>query len=160
MNRKLLGILVIALLFIACGVSKPGASGRGSKSEINYGSPTKKQELQDANTFKVDTYSNDSTYGYTIENPIMVGKSEGGNGPLNERRFLNALMGPNGEPIIYSRLGSCCQFKTKNGLLGDSGFLDKYSIMHKGLDKEVILYINMYDSDVLQIPVGFKKKIK
>ena len=83
----------------------------------------------------------------------MVGK-EGG-GPKDERRFLNALAGPNGEQISYHRLGSCCGFFTKNGLFGDSGMLDKYEVTYEGLDKPIILYINMYDSDVLQVPVGF-----
>jgi hypothetical protein len=124
----------------------------------DYGSPKVEQVLLDHNTFKIMEVSRDPTYGYTEGNPIMVGK-DGGNGPMNERRFLNALTGPNGETIKYSRLGSCCHFKTKNGLLNDAGLLDKYSITYKGLEKEIILYINMYDSDVLKVPVGFKKKM-
>jgi len=150
MKTKILVILV-ALLLAACGSSiKTG-------SLMYYGSPNVKQTLLDNNTFKIDEVSEDPTYGYTPENPIMVG-SGGGSGPMNERRFLNALMGPDGEAITYSRQGSCCEFRTKNGLLGNSGFLDIYTIAHKGLEEEITLYINMYDSDVLKIPVGFKKK--
>lgn len=147
------GILIIfvSVLLAACGSSKK------TGGMLNYGSPKVKQTLLDNNTFKIDEVSDDPTYGYTPENPIMVG-SAGGNGPMNERRFLNALMGPGGEAITYSRQGSCCEFRTKNGLLGNSGFLDMYVVAHKGLEEEVILYINMYDSDTLKIPVGFKKK--
>ncbi|WP_029905125.1 hypothetical protein [Prevotella sp. 10(H)] len=145
--------ILTLLLLTACSSSKQTAK----KGWGTYGSPKVEQELLNDQTFVVDVYSEDPTYGYTEENPIMVG-SAGGSGPLNERRFLNALMGPDGEPITYTRIGSCCNFKTKNGLFDDGGLLDKYSVMHKGLEKEVILYINMYDSDVLKIPVGFKKK--
>jgi len=146
--------ILCVLFFLACGSSKQGGVKKGAGT---YGSPNVEQVLSNNNTFKIDEYSTDSTYGYTENNPIMVG-SANGSGPLNQRRFLNALMGPNGEPITYSREGSCCPFKTKNGLLGDGGFLDKYKIAYKGLEKEIILYINMYDSDILKIPIGFKKK--
>ena len=146
-------ILILSfILLTACSSSKQTTK----KGWGTYGSPNVEQTLLDNNTFKVDVYS-DATYGYTQENPVMVDKG-GGRGPLNERRFLNALMGPDGEPITYHRIGSCCGFKTKNGLMEDSGLLDKYSIMHKGLEEPVIIYINMYDSDTLKIPVGFKKK--
>ena len=141
-------IIALLLLFVSCGSSNKSGT---------YGSPNIQQTLLDQNTFKVDKYSSDLTYGYSEENPIMVG-SKGNAGPLNERRFLNALTGPNGEAITYKRLGSCCAFKIKNGLMGDMGLLDMYEVAHKGLEKPVILYINMYDSDELKIPVGFLKK--
>lgn len=153
MKTKILISISFIFLLVACGSSKQGTK----KGVGTYGSPNVQQELASNDRFKVEVYSEDPTYGYSQENPIMVGKG-GGSGPMNERRFLNALIGPNGEPITYTRLGSCCGFKTKNGLFGDGGMLDKYSVMHKGLEKEVILYINMYDSDTLKIPVGFKKK--
>ncbi|MDR2956013.1 MAG: hypothetical protein LBV43_13130 [Prevotella sp.] len=139
--------ILIVLFCASCGSLKYGT----------YGSPNIEQTLLNDNTFVVNEYSKDATYGYTQENPIMVG-SQGGSGPLNERRFLNALTGPNGEPITYKRLGSCCAFKTKNGMFDNGGLLDKYEIAHKGLDEPIILYINMYDSDILKIPVGFEKK--
>lgn len=66
---------------------------------------------------------------------------------------LNALAGPNGEKVAYERLGSCCPFKTKNAVFGDSGMLDKYEITIEGSSKKIILYLNMYDSETLQVPV-------
>ncbi|WP_255345422.1 hypothetical protein [Pontibacter sp. BAB1700] len=38
------------------------------------------------------------------------------------------------------------------------GLLDKYSITYEGLAEPIILYINMYDSDKLKVPVGFTLK--
>jgi hypothetical protein len=112
--------------------------------------------------FFIKEFSNDSTYGYTENNPIMVGGA-GAEGVLNEKRFLNALTGPLGFPVIYKRLNSCCHFYTENGNIGNDGIgrgmLDVYEVMHDGLNAPVILYINMYDSDVLKVPVGgFKLK--
>lgn len=94
----------------------------------------------------------DSTYGYTQDNPIKVG---GGNaGPLREREYLNNLKGPNGESINYTRKGSCCPFKTKNGFMG-GGMLDIYIITWEKQKAPVTLYLNMYDKAKLKAPVGF-----
>ena len=76
-------------------------------------------------------------------------------GPLNEQRFFNALAGPNGEKVTYKRQGSCCPFKTPNALFGDSGVLDMYEVIIEGSSEKIILYLNMYDSETLQVPVGF-----
>ena len=130
------------------------------KTSINlgYGSPRVKQELVDDRTFLLKEFSNDSTYGYTENNPIMVGGAREKEGPKNEQRFLNALAGPLGLPVIYKRVGSCCTFQTENGNLGGDGIirgvLDMYEVMHDSSNAPVILYINMYDSDVLKVPVG------
>lgn len=162
MKSKFLFVMVLCISLLSMGGCKSAKTSGAKISKVNgmydYGSPKAEQVLLDNNTFRVVEVSNDATYGYSEANPIMVGNS-GGSGPMNERRFLNALTGPNGEEIKYSRLGSCCHFKTQNGLLDDVGLLDKYVITYEGLEKEIVLYINMYDSDVLKIPVGFKKKM-
>lgn len=148
--RKIIFTLLTSFIMISCSSTK-------NLGVVDYGSPNLKQELLNDNTFKITEYSQDKTYGYTAKNPVMVGSKNGG-GPKNERRFLNALTGPNGEQIKYSRIGSCCGFKTKNGLFEDSGMLDKYSISYKELDEELVIYINMYDSDTLRVPMGLELK--
>lgn len=163
MKTKFLLFLISGLFVLSLSNCKSSKDGRSAKITkigglYDYGSPKVEQEFLNDNRFRIKKESNDPTYGYTEGNPIMVGNA-GGSGPLNERRFLNALTGPNGEPVRYSRLGSCCHFKTKNGLFDDVGLFDKYRVTYEGLEKEVVLYINMYDSDVLMIPVGFKKKM-
>jgi hypothetical protein len=145
--KKLMIFTLSFLILLSCATSKKTTSG-------DYGSPKIKQELIDDNTFKISQYSQDKTYGYTEKNPVMVGGIS--EGPKNERRFLNALTGPNGEKIAYSRLGSCCPFKTDNS--GWGGMLDQYSITYPGLEKSLVIYINMYDSDTLKVPVGLKLK--
>jgi hypothetical protein len=88
-------------------------------------------------------------YGFTPENPIHVG-----GGPSGQRAFLEALRGPNGEPLAWRRLGSCCEFETPNGLMG-LGLLDLYEVTYEGLAQPVILYLDMYDSGPLAAPAGF-----
>lgn len=113
--------------------------------------------LKDQQTFVLEGQSTDDSYGYSQKNPVMVGGVLNSEGPLNERRFLNALTGPNGEPVSYERIGSCCEFETKNSPFG-SGMLDEYQVSYNGLAQPITLYINMYDSDSIKAPVGFNIK--
>lgn len=102
-----------------------------------------------------DNISTDQTYGYTEKNPIKVGGGE--NGPVNERKYLSSLTGPNGEKVTYLRNGSCCAFLTRNSPFG-GGLLDIYSVTYEGKKDSVTIYVNMYDKATLKAPVGFKMK--
>lgn len=114
------------------------------------------QMLLDEVTFQLDSVSVMPDFGYSIANPIMTG---GGweSGAYNQRRFLNALLNPNGDTVEYHRLGSCCAFNSPNGLSG-GGLLDKYEIRIPGQTEPVILYLNLYDKGKLRAPVGFTFK--
>ncbi|QHT72044.1 2-dehydro-3-deoxyphosphooctonate aldolase [Rhodocytophaga rosea] len=103
--------------------------------------------------------ANDKTYGYEKGNPVKVGGSKENSGPKNQRRFLNGLLGPNGEQIKYYRAGSCCGFKTPNGLFDNIGLLDLYKVYWDGSDT-LNIYINLYDKGDLMIPVGLTAKQK
>ena len=101
--------------------------------------------------------ASDSTYGYTQKNPIKVGGRSHDRGPRNERAYLDALRGPGGETLEYHRLGSCCRFKTPNGMIGGVGMLDIYEVTYEGLASPGKLYLNMYDYEQPQIPRGFTR---
>ena len=120
-------------------------------------SVTKKATLLDRNTFLLTEVSTDSTYGLSEKNPIQVGGTDKNEGPLNERRFLNALSGPNGERISYYRAGSCCPVKSKNGFM-DMAMLDNYIVTWEGSKDTISIFINMYDYGELKAPVGFSIK--
>jgi hypothetical protein len=128
--------LIVLCLLAACSTTKKVAT-------------VPPPPLLDENTFKITETSTDKTYGYTESNPIRVG-----NGPKNARRYLNALAGPKGQKIMYTRTGSCCTFKTPLGY-GGIGQLDKYKVTWAGQTAPVILYLNMFESGVLKSPVGF-----
>lgn len=78
-------------------------------------------------------------------------------GPRNEHRYLEALAGPKGEKVYYVRKGSCCQFTTTNSPFENQGMLDIYEVKYDGLKDPKILYLNMYDSDTLKVPMGFTR---
>jgi len=147
-------IILISLLF-ACSdkISNKTATTENNK-KVGH-TRTTKVKMLDSDTYKLTLKTNDDTYGYTQENAIKVGSKNGG--PKNERRFLNALLGPNGEEVVYFRAGSCCPFESPNGLMG-GGLLDNYVVFYKGSKDTVNLFINMYDDGDLFIPVGFNAK--
>jgi hypothetical protein len=94
-------------------------------------------------------------YGLTEKSAIKTG-----GGPKGEHDYLDKLCGPNGEKIIFKRLGSCCPFETKNSPFGDTGFLDKYEVTYEGLKESVIVYLNMYDPPTGEFyaPPGLKMR--
>jgi hypothetical protein len=147
---RIFSLLVLVIAFTACSTKRKSSS---PSTEIL--ASTKMPQLTNGEPFAITEISTDKTYG-TAENPIKVSDGSSENRPLNERRFLNALAGPNGEEIKYNRQGSCCPFKTPNSAFG--GMLDVYVITWEGQDKPVKLYINMYDEGTMKIPVGFTAK--
>ncbi|MDT0648999.1 2-dehydro-3-deoxyphosphooctonate aldolase [Autumnicola edwardsiae] len=98
-------------------------------------------------------------FGVDPRHPVIVGSDNLQEGPRNQQDYLNNLSGPNGEVISYERIGSCCEFKTKNGILG-GGMLDKYEVNYDGLEEPIILYFNMYDPapEDLKVPTGLLLK--
>jgi hypothetical protein len=119
---------------------------------------TKEVQFLDDDTYWLTEASQDKSYGYDRRNPVKVGGVTVG--PKNEKRFLNALLGPNGEPITYFRAGNCCAFETPNGLFNNTGLLDRYRVTWAGASDTLDIYINMYDAGDLMIPVGLTAKKK
>jgi hypothetical protein len=160
MRTAMLFISSLIIMSYGCSSSKKARGSSGTTGTATYGSGTGKTythsqaALKDDNTFILAQVSDDETYGYTGKNPVMVGGVKTSEGPKNERRFLNALAGPNGEEITYTRTGSCCPFDSPNGFMG-GGLLDRYEVRYKGLEKPVYIFINMYDFGVLKAPKGF-----
>jgi len=146
--KNQLAFLGILLFLASCSSSQPTSAYKGVP-----------QTLTEDNTFVITITSDDETYGLTPENPVEVGGVSTMEGPLNERRYLNALAGPNGEKLSYYRAGSCCPIKSDADPLGfGSVMLDNYRVSWKGSKDTVSIYINMYDSGLLKAPVGFTIK--
>jgi len=98
------------------------------------------------------TPAQDSAYGYSEKLPVLVGGGFGG-GAHNTYRFLNALLGPTGQHVHYTRIGTCCPFKTPNSPFDGEGILEVYEIAYDG-GKPARLYFDWYDSGTLYIPRG------
>ena len=150
-----LGLEIRHLVDVIEAIKELRAAGYSSQSAVveefiksrNFRSPQKIENLS-----LIPIFATDNSYGHSPENPINVGGLQ--NGALNQRIFLSALAGPNGEEISFERIGSCCPFPSPNGFNG-TGMLDRYEITFEGLAAPIILYMNFYDSDVLKVPVGF-----
>ena len=134
---KHLFCIAITLILLSCTTTKKTST-----------KPTSRDEY----TFLLTEVSTDATYGLSAKNPVQTGE-----GPSGERKYLNALAGPNGEKITYYRAGSCCPVKSKNGLMG-MAMLDNYRVTWEGGKDTVSIYINMYDYAELKAPVGFTIK--
>lgn len=147
--KHLLGTLILVLIISCSASKKTTASNAAANTNIET-------ELLDDQTFLLTEISTDKTYG-SKTNPVQVGGAKKSEGPKNERRFLNALAGPNGEKISYYRKGSCCEVKSENGFMGWA-MLDNYRVTWEGSTDTVSIYINMYDAGVLKAPVGFTIK--
>lgn len=148
-TMKMSGWIVLAMMVGACTAQKQG-KGRSKGDDRSQ-----KVEYVNDNTYLLKEKAEDKSYGFNKDNPIKVGGMKESSGPKNERRFLNALRGPNGEKVSYARGGSCCPFETPNGLLDNTGLLDRYWITWEGSKDTLNLYLNMYDYGNLKIPAGF-----
>lgn len=148
--------LCTALGGSACQTAKPTA-GTDAKPHIT-GSNNAPQSYYDnarrtVAPFAVLEVSTDPEYGATQKKPVCVGGTDT-KGVRNQQRYLNALRGPQGQEISYRRRGSCCPFKTPNGLIEGMGMLDIYELTWAGNEKPVLLYVNLYDEGPLRAPVG------
>lgn len=144
--KKIL-VCTAAVTFLACSSTKNSSSSNDIKTE-----------LLNNNTFLLKEISKDKTYGLSEKNPVQVGGVDADEGPINERRFLNALAGPNGEKVSYYRAGSCCPIKSDKAMFSDKVMLDNYRVTWEGSTDTVSIYINMYDYGQLKAPVGFTIK--
>jgi hypothetical protein len=80
-------------------------------------------------------------------------------GANNRTKYLNALLGPNKEPITYKRLKPCCPFSTPNYQVyaanSKYGLLERYEVSYQGIKEPIILYLNLYDEGIFYSPKGF-----
>ncbi len=104
--------------------------------------------------FVIEKISQNGKYGYNADYPINVGFSTPEEGLKNQTLFLNALAGPKGEKIKYTKKESCCPYPTKKDKMGVA-LIDIYEITWDGIKKPIILYLNKYEKGELMIPKGF-----
>ena len=148
MKKSILSIALL-LLSVSC------ASTKSTLKNIDDNAPN--LVLTKENTFVITEYSKDKKYGYDADYPINLFFRNTINETINQQRFLNALAGPKGEKITFTKLESCCPFPTKRTDLG-AGLLDVYELKWDGQKKPVKLYLNIYEKGILMVPVGLTLK--
>jgi len=140
---------LLALSIISC------VSTKSTLKNVDDNAPTPR--LNSQNTFIISEYSKDKKYGYEKDFPINVFFMNTNNDTINSVRFLNALAGPKGEKISYTKTETCCPFPTKRSGMG-AGFLDVYELKWEGLKKPIQLYLNIYEKGYLMVPTGLSIK--
>ena len=108
--------------------------------------PPSPPPVVDRSTVPFCPVSDDPNTGFTPDQPVQVG---GGAmlGPARERRYLDALRGPAGEPVQYKRTGSTPA--------SDDTILDAYEVTYGRLEKPVTVYLDEYHFGDLRAPQGF-----
>jgi hypothetical protein len=114
-------------------------------------------QLTQKNTFIITEYSTDKKYGYNKDYPVNIFFNNTNNETINQERFINALAGPKGEKITFTKLESCCPFPTKRSDMG-AGLLDVFELKWDGQKQPVLLYLNIYEKGVIKVPVGLTLK--
>lgn len=147
--KNILPYIALILLTTSC------VSTKSTLKNVDDNAPN--LTVTKANTFVITEISKDSKYGYDKDYPVNVFYKNSKEETNNQQRYLNALAGPNGEKITYTRLESCCPFPTKRSEMG-AGFLDVYEIKWEGQKKPILLYLNIYEKGFVMIPVGLTLK--
>ena len=114
--------------------------------------------VNDQNAFVIKERATDEKYGYDKDYPINLFHLNTANDSINQKRFFNALTGPNGERIFYEKVGICCPFPSKKSASG-AALLDIYEVKWQGQKTPVTLYLNIYEKGFIQAPKGFGLKI-
>jgi len=143
--KKIFSFIAILLIATSC------VSTKSSLKNVDDNAPT--PQLKNNITFVITEFSKDKKYGYDKNYPINIFYGNTNNESINQQRFLNALAGPKGEKITYTKLESCCPFPTKRSDMG-AGLLDVYELKWEGQRKPVTLYLNIYEKGILMVPVG------
>jgi hypothetical protein len=113
--------------------------------------------LKKDNTFLITEYSKNPKYGFDPDYPINLYFKNSKSEDANALRFLNALAGPKGETISYTKIETCCPFPSKRTSVG-AGLLDVYEITWKDNEKPLKIYLNLYEKGHLAVPVGLGLK--
>lgn len=109
------------------------------------------------NQFIINEYASDGKYGFDKDYPINLGFENEKYSPKNIVYFFNALEGPKGEKITYTKIDNCCPFPTNKSVMG-AGTLEVYVITMEGNDTKLNLYLNIYEKGKVLCPKGLKIK--
>lgn len=90
--------------------------------------------------------SEDPTYGFEMRNPIRCG-----GGPAGERLFLENLLLPGGEEMLFERLGSV--------IVGEE-VIDRFLVFPADRAYSLDLFLDMYRHISPKTPAGFQIKTR
>jgi hypothetical protein len=84
-------------------------------------------------------------YALVLTQPVQVG-----GGPMyglaRQKRYLDTLRGPEGQPVTYKRTGT--------QRAADETIVDVYEVRYEGLEKPIVLFIDWYHFNPYKAPRG------
>lgn len=120
----------------------------------NIDNTAKMPALSKDKTFIITETSKDKNYGYDQDYPVNLGFLSYKMAEKNVQRYFDALTGPKGEKLTYTKVDTCCPFPSKRTDVG-AGLLDIYEVTWEGLAEPVRIYINLYEKGAVLAPQGF-----
>lgn len=114
---------------------------------------SQEKEVKVEERLTIKELASEADYGRKKKMNIKVGSIRA------EFLYIAQLTGPNGEEVVATRLGSCCDVKSASAPLGKAP-LDMWEINYEGLDEPFILYLNGYDYEPPMCPMGLAFKSK
>lgn len=145
---RILILCLFSFLFFAC---------TSTKSTIMNIDPNAKRPKVVNNAFEITDYATDSKYGYDADYPINLGPLFEKHEEANIKLYFNALEGPNGEKISYTKTATCCPFPSNTNNIG-AGTLSIHEVTLEGSTKKIALYFNIYEKGQVLCPKGLKIK--
>lgn len=149
MLRSIFCLMIFALGITSCVSTKLTIK--------NIDNNVQAPEMLNDTTYKLVSKATNKKYGFHQDYPVNVGFGLLHQREENIEKFLNALLGPNGEKITYSQNGSCCPFPTDKSELG-GGLLEVYQITWEGNSKPLTIYLNYFEKGEVLIPMGLTAK--
>ncbi len=143
------------LLFTAIFSISSCVSTKNTIRNIDDNAPI--PELTKDGNFIITQFSTDKKYGYDPDYPVNIFYKNTINDTINQRRFLKALAGPNGEKISYVKVETCCPFPSAHSAVG-AGFLEVFEIKWKNQSQPIKLYLNIYEKGAIKVPMGLGLK--
>lgn len=138
-------------LALTLGLFSHGAGAQGL-----FGEELERAERRDEVTpverkpIKVEEVAEDPSYGYTRENPVLIGGAERADVDNRVAEYFEVLRSPAGEALSYTHDGSCCSFETEKGT---GGFLQVFKVASEG-GRPTKVYVNGYAEGPLYAPRG------
>ena len=104
--------------------------------------------------------SRDRDYGWDPSHPVPLGGADQGENEVwaRPRSYQNSLWGPDGQILVYERLGYCCPFDHPGAPL-DRGTLDVYEVTWDGLEEPRHLYLDRFRAGEVLIPAGLTSRV-
>ena len=136
--------LALALCF---GVTVGLIVDRGHAEEL---SPEQQFQKISA-TLAISGLPNDPSYGYTPDNPILLGGLLNREAQVRIAVYFRLVRSVEGRPFEWQRIGNCCPFDTPVSTQG--GLIDIYRLTVPE-QRPFRVYVNHYDEGQLFAPVG------